>query len=62
MLYSDNAEPAVEELLTDPIAQLLMSRDGLEMEDVRAHIEDARKKLRRKRPQKTLGAPTDFPR
>ena len=43
MLYSDNAEPAVEELLTDPIAQLLMSRDGLEMEDVRAHIEDARK-------------------
>ena len=59
MLYRDNAEPAVEELLTDPIVHLLMSGDGLEMEDVRAHIEDVQKKLRRrKRPQKASEAPT----
>jgi hypothetical protein len=59
MLYSDNVEPAVEELLTDPIAHLLMSCDGLEVEAVWAQIEDTRKKLRRrKRPQKTLTTST----
>jgi hypothetical protein len=59
MLYRDNTEPAVEELLADPIAHLLMSRDGLEVEAVWAQIEDARMKLRRrKRPQKASVAPT----
>ena len=59
MLYRDNTEPMVEDLLTDPIAHLLMSGDGLEVETVWAHIEDARKKLhRRKWMQATMATST----
>ena len=32
---------AVEELLDDPIAHLLMARDGIEPEQVWAHVNDA---------------------
>ena len=40
------AEPTVEELLDDPIAHLLMGRDGLRPEQVWAYVNDARRKLR----------------
>ena len=63
MLYSDNAEPSVEELLNDPIAHQLMRRDGLSMASVQGHIEDARRRLRnRTQRQTSFDAPPDFPR
>ena len=45
-MYIRNAEPTVEELLNDPIAHLLMARDGIEPEQVWAYVKDARRKLR----------------
>jgi len=39
-------EPTVEELLRDPIAQMLMARDGLSRELVWSCIRDALAKLR----------------
>jgi hypothetical protein len=42
-----NGEVPIEELLTDPIAELLRRRDRLALQDVRDCIEDARRKLRR---------------
>jgi hypothetical protein len=39
-------EPTVEELLTDPIARLLMARDELQPEFVWACVSDARRKLK----------------
>jgi hypothetical protein len=39
-------EPTVEELLNDPIARLLMTRDGLTQEIVHACISDARRKVK----------------
>jgi hypothetical protein len=50
MLYSDNREPPVDELLEDPIVHLVMARDGLSPEDVRAYIDLARRRLRERRP------------
>ena len=38
-------EPTVEELLNDPIARLLMTRDGLTRDVVRECIRDARRKF-----------------
>jgi len=62
MLYSDNTEPSVQELLDDPIAHLLMTRDGLSMVSVWGHIEDARNSLRgRAQRQTSFDAPPDFP-
>ena len=40
------AEPTVEELLDDPIADLLMARDRLQPEQVWAYVNDARRRLR----------------
>ena len=45
-MYRHNAEPTVEELLDDPIGRLLMARDGLQPEQVRACVGNARQKLR----------------
>jgi len=45
-MYLRNAEPTVEELLNDPIARLLMRRDGLQPEQVWTCINGARGKLR----------------
>jgi hypothetical protein len=39
-------EPALEELLVDPIMQLLAAGDGLRIADVRTIAESARRKLR----------------
>jgi len=36
------AEPTIEELLRDPIAQVLMERDGLRPEQVRSCLRAAR--------------------
>jgi hypothetical protein len=41
-----NAEPTVAELLDDPIARLLMARDGLKSETVWAFVRDAQWKLK----------------
>ena len=41
-----NDEPAVVELLDDPIARLLMARDGLKPETVWAFVRDAKWKLK----------------
>ena len=49
-MYRDNAEPPLAELLSDPIARLLMKSDGLSTANVCAYTEDARRRLRRKRP------------
>lgn len=37
-----NAEPSIAELLNDPIAHLLMARDGVRVRDVVAIVERAR--------------------
>jgi len=39
-------EPTIDELLSDPIARLLMERDGLRPEFVWACVRDARRKLK----------------
>ncbi len=39
------AEPALEELLCDPIVQLMMRRDGVARRDVERVIEAARRRL-----------------
>ena len=45
-MYLRNAEPPLEELLNDPIAHLLMARDGLQSEQVWAYVKDATRRLR----------------
>lgn len=49
MLYVGNREPPLDQLLDDPIVQLVMARDGLPPEEVGAHIEAARRRLREQR-------------
>ena len=44
-MYHHNAEPTLEELLNDPIAHLLMARDGLLPEHVSACVKSARRRL-----------------
>ena len=39
-------EPTVDELLSDPIAWMIMERDGLRPEVVWACVRDARRKLK----------------
>ncbi len=41
-----NGEPTVDELLSDPIAQLIMRYDGIDENDVRDVMEKARLRLR----------------
>lgn len=46
--YLGNAEPTTDELLSDPIALMLMTRDGLRPEHVRAFIKQCKcQRLRR---------------
>lgn len=45
-MYCHNAEPTVEELLNDPIAHLLMGRDGLQPEHIWACVNNVRQRLR----------------
>ena len=45
MVVTDNArfgEPALNELLSDPITQMLMQHDGVRPDDVRAVIDQAK--------------------
>jgi len=44
-MYSANGEPTVAQLLTDPIARLLMKRDGLRPAGVRAYLIAAKRRL-----------------
>lgn len=45
MLYSGNDEPPLDEVLDDPIVRLVMARDRVTREEVRAHIEAVRQQL-----------------
>ncbi|HZB91838.1 MAG TPA: hypothetical protein VE397_10380 [Stellaceae bacterium] len=47
-LYVGNREPPLDEVLDDPIVRLVMARDGLPPEEVRAHIESARRRLQQR--------------
>jgi hypothetical protein len=44
-MYIRNREPSVDELLSDPVIQLVMERDGLSNEAVRALIVDTKRRL-----------------
>jgi hypothetical protein len=48
-LFRGNAEPTIDELLSDPIARLLRQRDGIAVDDVLATVEQAREALRHRR-------------
>jgi hypothetical protein len=45
-LYRGNSEPTVDELLDEEIVRLLIERDLLTVEEVRACLEAARRRLR----------------
>jgi len=47
-IFRANDEPTVEELLADPIASLLMARDGVQSHEVLAIIDRTRTALRRR--------------
>ena len=49
MLYIGNREPPLDEVLNDPIVGLLMARDRLTREVVRAQMEAAQRHLRNRR-------------
>jgi len=48
-LFRGNVEPTIDELLTDPIAQLLRKRDRIGIDEVLATVEQAREALRHRR-------------
>jgi hypothetical protein len=48
-MYLCNDEPTVEELLRDETARLLMARDGLSDNIVRALVRDVQRRLRSRR-------------
>jgi hypothetical protein len=48
-MYLCNDEPTVEELLRDEAARLLMARDGLSDNIVRALVRDVQRRLRTRR-------------
>jgi hypothetical protein len=51
MSYLGNREPPLDELFEDPIVRLVMARDRLLPDDVKAYVEAAIRRLRReKRP------------
>ena len=52
----EQGEPAVEELLSDPIFEFVMRRDGLTREDVWRAVEDARRSLYRGRQPSSVAA------
>ena len=45
-LFHGNIEPSIDELLSDPIAQLLRKRDRIEVDDVLVTVERAKAALR----------------
>ena len=45
-LFHGNIEPSIDELLSDPIAQLLRNRDGIAVDDVLVTVERAKAALR----------------
>ncbi|HWG79722.1 MAG TPA: hypothetical protein VN681_08115 [Stellaceae bacterium] len=47
--YTRNDEPSVEELLTDEVMRLLMARDGLSENVVRALVHDVQRRLNLRR-------------
>lgn len=44
-MYVRNREPSIDELLSDPVARLVMARDGLSIEAVRALFAEAKERL-----------------
>ncbi len=44
-MYVRNREPSVDELINDPVMQLVMARNGLSDEAVRALIADLKRRL-----------------
>jgi hypothetical protein len=56
LIFIKNIEPSVEDLLADPIARLLMTRDGVRPREVLAIVDRARMALRQ-RPFEAAGAP-----
>jgi hypothetical protein len=44
-VYIGNREPTLLEILNDPVARLLMASDGLQVEEVLAHVDAARRRL-----------------
>ena len=47
--WRGNEEPAIDDLLADPILHLLIGRDGLTLADVQATVDAARRHLRGRR-------------
>ena len=52
----EQGEPAVEELLSDPIFEFVMRRDGLTRDDVWRAVEVARRNLYRGRQPSSVAA------
>ncbi|UXN57781.1 hypothetical protein [Phyllobacterium zundukense] len=46
---TNNVEPTLDELLSEPIIRLVMMRDGIDITDVRAMMEQAKFRLNRGR-------------
>ena len=44
-MYSDNAEPSVEEMLRDPLVRLRMTRAGIVPETVARLLRDTKRRL-----------------
>jgi len=60
-MYPANAEPSLDELLTDPVAQLLMQGDGLLPEQVRACLGAVQRAIRMSKSiESRLGAGREF--
>jgi hypothetical protein len=47
MSYLGNREPPLDEMFDDPIVRLVMARDRLLPDDVRAYVEAAVRRLRK---------------
>jgi len=45
-MYPSNAEPSLDELLMDPVAQMMMRGDGLRPEQVRSCMSAIQERLR----------------
>lgn len=45
-MFHGNAEPTIAELLGDPIARLILARDGVRVEAVWDCLHDAKRRLR----------------
>jgi hypothetical protein len=45
VMYIRNREPSVDEMLSDPLIQLVMERDGLSDDEVRTLMVDTKRRL-----------------